>query len=99
MKKEFSLRKKPRKESLAQKMIDVGQWIVIIAVVLGFMTALVIGVWYAFNWMMQTVLGISVLELCASTGLIGQIAIIIAPFILIVMVWIGLFGMPCMDMC
>jgi hypothetical protein len=88
-----------KSKSTAQKMIDVGQWMVIIAVVLGFMTALVIGVWYGFNWLMQTTLGISVLEICARTGLIGQIAIILAPFILIVMVWIGLFGMPCMDMC
>jgi hypothetical protein len=86
-------------KSTAQKMIDTGQWIVIIAVVLGFMTALVIGVWYAFNWTMQTAIGVSVLELCARVGLAGEILLILAPFILIVMVWIGLFGMPCMDMC
>jgi hypothetical protein len=88
-----------KKASTAQKMIDVGQWIVIIAVVLGFMSALVIGVWYGFNWLMQTTLGINLLELCSRVGLIGNIALILAPFILIVMVWIGLFGMPCMDMC
>lgn len=88
-----------KKSSTAQKMIDVGQWIVIIAVVLGFMSALVIGVWHAFNWLVQETLGISVLEICSRAGLIGQIALILMPFAIIAGLWIMFFGMPCMDMC
>jgi hypothetical protein len=88
-----------KSKSTAQKMIDVGQWIVIIAVVLGFMSALVIGVWYGFNWLMQTALGISVLELCSRAGLIGEITLILLPFAIITGLWIMFFGIPCMDMC
>jgi len=78
-------------------MLDVGQWIVIIAFVLGFMAVLVIGVWYAFNWTMQTAIGISVLELCSRVGLAGEIVLILAPLILIGIV-VSIFN-PCMDMC
>jgi len=78
-------------------MLDVGQWIVIIAFVLGFMAVLVIGVWYAFNWTMQTAIGISVLELCSRVGLAGEIVLILASLILIGIV-VSIFN-PCMDMC
>lgn len=81
------------------KIKESAEWIMAIGFVLGFMVALGAGIWYGFNWLMQTTLGINLLELCSRVGLIGQIALILAPFILIVMVWVGLFGMPCMDMC
>jgi hypothetical protein len=88
-----------KSKSTAQKMIDVGQWTVIIAVVLGFMSVLVIGVWYAFNWLFETTLGISLLGLCARLGLEGQIALILAPFLVILGIWALFFHMPCIDPC
>jgi len=81
------------------KIRDSAEWILAIAFVFGFMAVLIMGVWYAFNWTMQTTLGIGVLELCSRVGLAGEIVMIIVPFALIILLFVFFryFIDPCGD--
>jgi len=76
---------------------ETAQWILVIGFVLGFMAVMVMGVWYAFNWLMESTLGINLLELCARVGLEGQLLMFLVAFVLISIIVMFLRG--CIDPC